>query len=131
VTGQSLAREFEGNVLDADVQLEFNGQPLKTVRRFANNRTVFTTAEARRPGLYSWRYRGGLLERQPVNFPVVESDLRTQNEVKLGAATVPAILSEKSIRQLKEGTPLWPPLLMCAALFALVEGLVLARGDKP
>lgn len=131
VTGQSLAREFEGDVLDADVKLEFNGQPLKTVRRFANNRTVFTTTEARLPGLYAWHYRGSLLARQPVNFPVVESDLRTQNEIKLGTASVPAILSDKSIRQLKEGTPLWPQLLMLAALFALVEGLVLARGDKP
>ena len=131
VTGQSLAREFEGEVLEADVRLEFNGQLLKTVRRFANNRTVFTTSEARWPGLYSWHYRGELLERQPVNFPVMESDLRTQSELKLGAASVPAILSDKSIRQLREGAPLWPQLLALAALFVLLEGLMLARGDKP
>lgn len=131
VTGQSLAREFDGNVLETEVRLEFNGQPVKTVRRFANNRTVFTTAEARQPGLYSWQYRGGMLERAPVNFPVVESDLRTQNDLQLGAAKVPAIRSDKSLRQLKEGTPLWPQLLLWAALFALVEGLMLARGDKP
>jgi len=131
VTGQSLAREFVGNILETDVKLEFNGRPLKTVRRVANNRTLFTTSEARSPGLYSWYYRGNLLERQPVNFPVVESDLRTQDEIKLGAASVPAIRSEKSIRQLTEGTPLWPQLLMVAASFALLEGLVLARREKP
>jgi hypothetical protein len=130
VTGQSLARECDGDVLDADVRLEFNGQPLKTVRRVANNRTVFTSASARLPGLYAWHCRGALVERQPVNFPAVESDLRTQNEIKLGNDSLPAIVSEKSIHQLKEGTPLWPRLLLFAALFALVEGLVLARGDK-
>jgi hypothetical protein len=130
VTGQNLAREFEGDVLEADVRLEFHGQPLKTIRRAANQRTVFTTSEARWPGLYAWHYRGALVERQAVNFPVVESDLRTQGEIKLGTARVPAILSEKSIRQLNEGTPLWPQLLLCAAVFALIEGLVLARRDR-
>ncbi len=130
VTGQSLAREFEGDMLDADVKLEFNGRLLRTVRHVAGARTVFTTSDARSPGLYSWYYRGNLLERQPVNFPAVESDLRTQAEIKLGETSMPAIPGEKSIRQLTEGTPLWPQLLMVAAAFALMEGLVLARKEK-
>ncbi|MBK8478213.1 MAG: VWA domain-containing protein [Opitutaceae bacterium] len=130
-TGQSLTQEFEGEVLAEDVKLEFNGQPLAVRRQVANRRTVFSTTEARLPGLYSWYHRGALLERQAVNFPAVESDLSTQAEIKVGTQGLVALRGEQSIRQLQEGSPLWPQLLLLAVVGVVVEGLLLVWKDKP
>jgi hypothetical protein len=130
-TGQSLTREFEGEVLAEDVKLEFIGQPVPVRRQVADHRTEFATTEARLPGLYSWYYRGALLERQAVNFPAVESDLHAQDEIKLGSQDLVALRGDQSIRKMQEGSPLWPQLLLLAVAGVVFEGLLLAWKDKP
>ncbi len=129
-TGQRLVREFDGVVLADDVRLEHGGQPLPTARRALGERTEFSTDTARQPGLYAWYHRGALLERQAVNFPVIESDLRTQSEVALGGRAVAAIGGGQSIRQLQEGSPLQPQLLLLAVVCLVAEGLILVKGGR-
>jgi len=65
-----------------------------------------------------------------VNFPEVESDLRADTGLASGKGPVVELNAGKSMKRMREGTPLWPLLLALAVGMALIEGLVLTRVDK-
>jgi len=79
-----------------------------------------------RPGVYDWGVGGRMINRAVVNFPAVESDLRSLSagEIKgLGALTAS---SGRDVREWQAGIPLWPRCLWLALVFLLCEGVVLA-----
>jgi hypothetical protein len=130
VVGQLPFQEFQEEVLDADVRVETAGRVLKVLRRANGGTTMFTTEEARAPGICQWYFRDRLLGRQAVNFPPVESDLRTQATIPLDGRSVPTFSGQRSIADVREGTSLWPYLLALAALMVLGEGLALVWVEK-
>jgi hypothetical protein len=131
VVGQLPFQEFREELLDGDVRVETAGRALKVLRRSTGGTTMFTTEEARLPGICQWFFRGRPLNRQAVNFPSVESDLRTQATIPLGGRSVPIFPGQRSIAELREGTPLWPYFLALAAVMVLGEGLALVWTEKP
>ena len=130
MAGQMLTRQFDLAVLDQDVQLRRGEALVPLVRQAAATGTRFSAPEARVPGVYAWHYRGSPLERQVLNFPTSESDLRTGPAPDFGQPGVVRISGKRSLEQLREGQPLWPWLLAAALLVAALEGLVLLRVDK-
>lgn len=131
LAGQMLARQFEVEVLDRDVQLRRGETLVPVVRQAGGRGTLLTAPEARVPGVYAWQFRGAALERQTVNFPPVESDLRTGPAPDFGNSSVVRISGKRSLEQMREGQPLWPWLLAVGLLVAGLEGLVLMRVDRP
>jgi hypothetical protein len=75
------------------------------------------------PGLYTWELQERTVGHATVNFPSVESDLRTLDLGKLGGDGAIGLTSGDSVRHLREGLPLWPWLLALALLWALLEGV--------
>lgn len=129
--GQALARQFETEVLDKDVELWHGKQWVPVAPKPGGKGLWLTATEARTPGIYAWRYRDNPVEQQTVNFPSSESDLRTAPAPDLGNSRVVRIAGRQSIEQMREGQPLWPWLLALGMVVAGLEGLVLLRVDKP
>jgi hypothetical protein len=93
--------------------------------------TLLRSTEPARPGSYRWAAQGTVLDRAIVNFPEVESDLRTltQEELKGTAGLLIAGGTQQTMADLREGKPLWPWFIAAAALFFLSEGILL-RGPR-
>jgi hypothetical protein len=126
-----LTREFEGQALDTDVRLQTGNDVLPLKRESTRSGVAFTSENIRQPGIYEWACRGQSVGRETVNFPNVESDLSTLPGLAGNSGTVINLSAQDSVKELREGTPLWPLLLALALVAALVEGLVLWRIDKP
>lgn len=84
---------------------------------------IVTAGIAERPGRYTWRAHERILAYTCVNFPAVESDLRTLTPADLRSGGDALTLSGgHTVRRLREGIPLWPYALAAALLLATTEG---------
>jgi hypothetical protein len=128
--GQPLWQHVGQEVLDKDIRLEREGEVLAVTRQNREGRTAFTTVATRRTGVYQWNYRGAVLGLQTVNVPAAESDLRTQGALSAETGPLITVNAGKSMRDLKEGTPLWPMLLGLGSLLVVVEGFALMRAGR-
>jgi hypothetical protein len=128
--GMPLSREFEAQILDTDVRLQTGNNTLPLKRETTRTGVAFTSENMRQPGIYEWTCRGQSVGHQTVNFPTVESDLLALPCLNTASGNVINLAPRESVKQLREGTPLWPLLLALALTAALLEGLVLWRIDK-
>jgi hypothetical protein len=128
--GQPLWQEAGQEVLDTDIQLLREGEGLTVTRQNRDGRTAFAASATRQAGVYQWNYRGALLALQAVNVPSAESDLRTQAALTADSGPLMTLSAGKSVRDLKEGTPLWPVMLGLGSLLVMAEGLTLLRTDR-
>jgi len=87
---------------------------------------LVTTADVV-PGSYRWLAQDAVLDRAVVNFPESESDLRrmTAAELAQSAGSLVAGRDRARLADLREGKPLWAWFLAAAALFFLIEGVLL------
>jgi len=94
-----------------------------------NGSRQFSSEPAKEPGLYTWRHRRAPVAMSPVNFPVMESDLRSLSlaEVEeLGGADGAAVVGGgDGVRFLRDGFQLWPLLIAVAVTMVIFESLVL------
>ncbi len=94
-----------------------------------NGSRQFTSEPAKDPGLYTWRHRLAPVAMSPVNFPVMESDLRslTLAEVEAlgGDGGAAAVGGGDGVRFLRDGFQLWPLLIAVAVAMVIFESLVL------
>jgi hypothetical protein len=87
---------------------------------------VWMSESVERPGVYAWLAGERVLRREAVNFPAVESDLRSlaADEVKgMGAMSA---TSGRAVREWQAGIALWPALLWIALALLIGEGAVAA-----
>jgi len=79
------------------------------------------------PGSYRWLAQDAVLDRAVVNFPESESDLRrmTAAELEQSAGALVSGRDRARLADLREGRPLWAWFLAAAALFFLIEGVLL------
>lgn len=94
-----------------------------------NGSRQFSSEPAASPGLYTWRHRRAAVAMSPVNFPVMESDLRsltlTEVESLGGAGGAAAVGGGDGVRFLRDGFQLWPLLIAMAVAMVIFESLVL------
>ncbi|MHA3772891.1 BatA domain-containing protein [Verrucomicrobiota bacterium sgz303538] len=126
-----LLRFDTGAAIDpADVRLaDERDQEVKIAPESARMRQRLATVAAVPPGSYRWTAQGSVLDRAVMNFPEIESDLRQLSTVELEQGTGSLITNAGGARltELREGKPMWPWCLAAAALFFLLEGLLLWR----
>jgi hypothetical protein len=90
------------------------------------------------PGIYSVHY-GGITRKLAVNIPVTEIDLSYwhRHELLAGARDIPAAhcLSHEQLRQeiitLRQGSPLWPLLLILAFALSMIEVIFANIRSRP
>lgn len=128
--GQSLRWSFGQDVVAKDVQLEREGRVIEARRESDAKGVVFASAPVPATGDYQWKLRGRVVAHSIVNFPVIESDLRTIAAADLEKPGAVAVAAGHSVAGMREGTRLWPLLLGIALALALVEGLVLMKAEK-
>lgn len=129
--GDRVMRAMEEDVLEDEVELAMAGGtvPLEKVD-LGDGRSVMAAIGRLEPGTYVWRYQGKEIGASVVNFPRDESDLRLLEGESLGGEGATVLEAGTSVRQWREGVPLWPWLVGLALLFALAEGLVLWRSHR-
>lgn len=83
-----------------------------------------SSEESATPGLYQWKLGDSVAFQQVVNFPVVESDLRTMDPASVQGGDV--VDTDALLRRaaLGDGIPLWPWLVAATIVFLLLESLV-------
>lgn len=84
------------------------------------------------PGIVTWMYGDQPAGCSVVNFPESESDLRTLDLDRIRKRQAGAAAADGAIpvRDLREGIPLWPWLLLAAGLCAAGEAAVLLRAQR-
>ena len=79
------------------------------------------------PGLFAWQVKEASRTQVAVNFPHVESDLRTVAPETLKAGISAVVESGRRARQLRDGIEMWPWLLALGVLLAVGEGVAVWR----
>ena len=113
-------------VLASDMALHNHlGQALPIRRSGGDRSTRFVSLEPPPTGPYKWLHAGRHIGYSAVNFPTIESDLRTMThqEVRTGDSIVAT--GGNKVRQLRDGVKLWPYLLALALCLGLLEGVTL------
>ncbi len=128
--GQLLLWQFGQEVVAKDVSLAHDEKPVEVRRQGGGQVVTYASEPAAGIGDYRWQLRSRLVGHSLVNFPVIESDLRTLTIEDLKKSNSVAIASGHSIEGLREGTRLWPLILLAILLLALGEGLVLLRAER-
>ncbi|NLF85075.1 MAG: VWA domain-containing protein [Lentisphaerae bacterium] len=106
-----------------DVQLlDAEGQPL-AVQADPGRGLVIAEAPTR-PGIHVWTIGDQPVAHEAVNFPSVESDLRSLSDAEIKALGMLAAASGRDMRLWQAGVPLWPRLLWLAMALLLVEAVV-------
>lgn len=124
--GEHISWRFEGDASAADVRLkQANGTAIPVQERRSGHDVVFSSVDGPEPGVYAWEHQGRLLGYDTVNFPTVESDLRALSLVSVETQGAIGVTEGRTVRQLRDGIPLWPYLLTLALALALMEGVAL------
>ncbi|HSP42101.1 MAG TPA: hypothetical protein VLO11_04470, partial [Luteolibacter sp.] len=130
-SGSALSWSSANPDLAATIRLDDpDGNPLDLTESHDAGGTTWSWPGPARPGIYRWISSGQTLAATPVNFPEIESDLRT-------VAEVPAIGridsgADTLVRKaaLANGIPLWPWLALLALAFLLTESIIHLRSAK-
>lgn len=128
LTGEGVTLALDREVPRSELTLRGeDGQavPLRDVRGSGN--VTWVADQPLNPGLYTWEHLDKPLAWAAVDFPAIESDLRTKSLREMdtaGAGAGTAVSRGFTVRRLRDGVPLWPYLLALAALGALAEGLM-------
>lgn len=83
-----------------------------------------------RPGMHVWTIGDRPVAHEAVNFPGVESDLRSLSPAEIKALGMLAAASGRDMRRWQAGVPLWPRLLWIAMALLLVEAVVVASSRE-
>lgn len=121
--GGQLEWLVDREVLASDVTLQDESgaaHPLRALRESGGTRML--SDGAARVGLFTWRHEGQPQQLTAVNFPPIESDLRTMSMNEVEQQGELALAAGRQARQLRDGLPLWPYLLALALGWALLEG---------
>jgi hypothetical protein len=86
--------------------------------------------QALAPGLYSWENQGKSVAHGVVNFPAVESDLRSLRPEEIRKAGAVVAKSGSAVRHLRDGIKLWPHLLALGFALVLAEGATLLWAER-
>lgn len=121
--GDRLAWRVDREILASDVVLQ-NGTgaalPVQASRETSGTRVVSEAAAD--TGVYTWKYEGDAQQVTVVNFPPVESDLRPIPVKEIEQRGGVVLAEGRRARELRDGLPLWPYLLLAAVGWALLEG---------
>jgi len=90
---------------------------------------MFVSDPIARPGAYRWYDGATCREVRMVNFPAVESDLRTAPPPELSAAGKSLLQRAADLRAAREGRPLWKMLAWLAVALLLAESAVVLWCD--
>jgi len=122
--GQTLAWRPDIDVRPDEVQFcGPDGVPLPASPSASGDATFVSTPLARL-GVYTWSAGGREIGAGVINFPVVESDLRTLTGAEIKALGARAASSGRTVCEWQEGVPLWPGILWGALALLLCEGAV-------
>jgi hypothetical protein len=124
--GEHVSWYAEGDVLGSDVVLKAPSDEVLPVEiRPSAGGVTFDSGEVDALGLYTWQYKEKVTGYGVVNFPDIESDLRsmTIEEVRTGDGVV--VSGGSRVRRLRDGVKLWPYLLLTALCMVVFEGAVL------
>ena len=80
------------------------------------------------PGIHVWTIGEQPVAHVAVNFPGVESDLRSLSPSEIKALGMLAAVSGRDMRRWQAGVPLWPRLLWLVMALLMVEAAVAASG---
>jgi len=133
VPGMPLVRPLQNEVEQFDLKLAGpDGAAVPFALRPGPGRTVAVSHPTRIPGIHTWTMRSEPVGHAAVQFPSVESDLRTVTsppEIADGRST--AVADGRSVSTLRNGLPLWPWMLATAIALVLLEPLAVAWVDRP
>lgn len=131
VCGERILRRLDGDVPAAEVVLKDADGNRQETKELRSSRDISVVASGSpEPGLYTWEHQARMLGYAAVNFPVVESDLRTFAVAELDKRGGTGVGEGMTIQWMRDGIPLWPWLLGLAALLALAESAALAWFEK-
>lgn len=123
--GESVLARIDHDALPSEISLSDEaGQVLPIVAKTGQSRT-FASRDPLKPGLYTWKFRQTPVAFSAVNFPTVESDLRTLPEAEINRGNVLAALGSRLIKDSRDAMPLWPWLLGLGVVLIVAEGGVL------
>jgi len=128
VTEAGLPLHFElGSALDPSAVKLLNERDEPVVLSTTRAAGQINTAAEMLPGNYRWMSGDSVLQRAAVTFPETESDLRrlSVEELQRAGGDVIGAGGQARLGELREGKPLWPWFLATAALFFLLEGVLL------
>lgn len=139
VSGRSLRQDFEpGEPLilneaaatqDAIAVTYEDGTPVE-LDKAACSAGHIVSKPCSRPGIVRWQMDGKTAKRVVVNFPASESDLRSLPKELGEEGHAVLINAGRELSQLREGSSLWPYLLIFVIIAALAEGAILIWAQR-
>lgn len=120
--GDSLVWQPEGQVVPAEVSLQDPAGAAVELLPGRPESSLMQSGPVAAAGVYAWQVRGERARQQAVNFPVVESDLRSLDPEAAVAEGGIALDNQVAVNELSEGTELWPYLLLAGVVLVLMEG---------
>lgn len=125
-TGEDAAWSLERDLPRSELALRGeDGQPVPLRELRGSGRSTLLAGQSLNPGLYTWQHLDKALAWTVVNFPSIESDLRTLPPADLASGRAGANIVSRgyALRRLHDGISLWPYLLALGLFLALAEGL--------
>ena len=137
--GGAIAIPWPGQITSAEFSITApDGAERRLTVQRQNANEPFVLGGFSLPGIHSVQY-GGMTRKLAVNIPAAESDLSywRGNELVAGAKGIPAAhcLSHEQLRQeittLRQGSPLWPLLLIMAFALSMIEVIFANLRSRP
>ncbi|MBU1693868.1 MAG: BatA and WFA domain-containing protein [Verrucomicrobia bacterium] len=121
--GEKLAWIVDREILASDITLQHeSGMAIPVLAHRETSGTRVVSEDGVGTGVFTWNYEGEPQQVTAVNFPPVESDLRTMTMKEIERQGDIALTAGRRARQLRDGLPLWPYLLALALGWVLLEG---------
>lgn len=128
--GVRLMRPAPHGALPGDLSLRL-GQTQVQTEFLPGERPVFISPPITAVGVYEWIYRGMPVGGEAVNFPTTESDLAPGDPPAWSRGEEAVVIdSGLSMKELREGRPLWPLLAGLAVVLACIE-IAVAYKTRP
>ncbi|HOW97283.1 MAG TPA: VWA domain-containing protein [Kiritimatiellia bacterium] len=129
--GDRLAWRVDREILASDVTLQHGaGEALPVLAQREAEGTRVVSESAADTGVYTWKYEGEAQQVTAVNFPALESDLRPIPVKEIEQQGRVALAAGRRARELRDGLPLWPYLLLAVVGWALLEGGVQVWAER-
>lgn len=129
--GESITWRSESIIPMKDVNaVGRGGSPVAIREHRRGSSIIFSSQSAQAPGLYTWNYRGNVSGYSAVNFPVIESDLRTLSTDEIEKSGSVVVTRGNRVKDMRDGVSLWPQLLGLCVILVVTEGLFLLWVEK-